>query len=90
MTATLCPAHATAAYSQAFDEAWLAIEDAIAKVGLLNDTLFEGEVLVNRAPLADVALMREKARQLKTELDCYESAREPLNLRPVLPGEIRY
>lgn len=94
MTATLCPANpdidVEAAYAQAFDDAWQAIEDALAKVGIMNDILYQGEVLVHRAPHADVALMRDKVRQLKTELDCYESAREPLNVRPILPGEVRY
>ena len=56
----------------------------------MNDILYQGEALVHRAPHADVALMRDKAKQLKAELDCYESAREPLNVRPILPGEQRY
>jgi hypothetical protein len=94
MTNVLCSTYpdlaVLEAYAQAFDDAWLAIEDAIAKVGAMNDTLYQGEALVNRAPLADVVLMREKARKLKSELDCFEAAREPLNLSPILPGEVRY
>ena len=94
MTATLCPANSDidveAAYAKAFDDAWQAIEDAISKVGTMNDILYQGEALVHRAPHADVSLMRDKAKQLKAELDCYESAREPLNVRPILPGEQRY
>lgn len=94
MATTLYAAEASidlvSAYADAYDEAWTAIEDAIAKLGMLNDTLYQGEALVNRAPLADVVLMRELAKKIKAELDTFENAKEPIKLSPILPGEIRY
>jgi hypothetical protein len=92
MTNVLCSTHpdldVVEAYAQAFDDAWQAIEEAIAKLGIMNDVLYKGEALVQRAPLADVVLMREMAKKIKSELDCFEVAREPLNLSPILPGEV--
>jgi hypothetical protein len=94
MTEVLCPIHpdanAVEAYAQAFDDAWQAMEEAIAKAEALNDTLYQGEILVHRVPAADASLMRDMAKKLRSELDCFEAAREPSKASPILPGEVRY
>jgi ABC-type amino acid transport substrate-binding protein len=90
MSTATATATLISAYAEAYNQAWIAMEDAISALGSLNDTLYRGEALVQRAPGADVDLMRELAKKLKDQLDCLEIAKEPKRLSPILPGEIRY
>jgi hypothetical protein len=78
-------------YSTAHDEAWVALEEAIIKVKELNDLMYgeDGE-LAARAPRVDVLLLTDKLKELTTEIRCYENSKEPSNLPPVLPGEVRF
>ncbi len=78
-------------YDQALDQAWQALEDAIAKMQALNDQLYtpDGDIKA-RAPRADVSLLTAKVKELQGELSSMTNAREPQNLRPILPGEARF
>jgi len=78
-------------YATAVDTTWLYLEDAIQALKELNDTLYtpEGE-LKARSCRSDVTLLTNKVKELKAELAAFENAKEPLNLSPILPGEIRY
>lgn len=75
-------------YNEALDAAWIAIEEALSKVGKLNDLLYteDGELL-SRAPSNDVWLLRQKVRELNGEIACYMAAEEPSRTPPVLPFE---
>ena len=94
MTATLATtavqADKVAEYSAAFDDAWQALSDALVKLSLVNDLLYDGDVLVQRVPAADASLIRDVARTLKLELQCFDGAREASKTAPILPGEVRY
>ena len=79
-------------YSQAHDMAWIKLEEAIVAMQALNDTLWDkdGETLLQRAPRADVSLLRAKVKELTGEMGNFESVQEPSRLSPVLPGELRF
>jgi len=85
MTVTVCPVDA---YSLAFDAAWEALEEAIVKTQELNDHMWAGDVLVQRAPAADVSLLANKLKELTAEIEGFKVTKEPTRQRPVLPGEL--
>lgn len=75
-------------YSQALDEAWTKLEESIVAMQALNETLWEGDKLVQHAPGADIHLLLAKLKELQGEMGNFESAREPIRIRRVLlPGE---
>ncbi|MGA1718753.1 MAG: hypothetical protein ACO38Q_08205 [Aquiluna sp.] len=78
-------------YSTIHDEVWMALEQAITKLKELNDLMYgeDGE-LIARAPRVDVLLLTDKHKELTAEIRCYENSKEPSNLPPVLPGEVRF
>lgn len=78
-------------YSEALDETWTALEDAICKFKALNDLVYneEGEIRCP-VPRVDVMLLAAKVKELRDEMACYDSAKESLRLPPILPGEVRY
>lgn len=77
-------------YSDALDAAWMALEEAIVKTKELNDLVYDGQEIRCRVPRTDAFLLADKIKELKSEIDCYENAKEPLRLSPILPGEVRY
>lgn len=78
-------------YTEALDETWIALEAAICKFKALNDLVYneQGEIR-SRAPRADVRLLANKVKELTGEMTCYDAAKEPSMLSPILPGEVRY
>lgn len=76
--------------NQALDELWEALEDSIVKFKALNDLVYcdDGEIRC-RVPRADVSLIAGKIKELNLEMNCYDSAKEPYRLAPILPGELR-
>jgi len=78
-------------YSEALDETWTAIEEAICKFKVLNDLVYceDGEIRCP-VPRADVSLLADKVKELSLEMNCYDVAKEPSRLSPILPGEVRY
>jgi len=77
-------------YSEAFDAFWEALEDAKSKMIALNDLVYDGQEIRCPVPRNDAYLLMAALRELKTEIDCYDNAKEPLRMAPILPGEIRY
>ena len=79
-------------YSEAVDLAWLKLEEAIVAMQALNDMHWDesGDTLINRASRADVALLRDKVKELTGEMGNLESVQEPIRRRVLLPGELRY
>ena len=77
-------------YTEAFDLAWLKLEEAIVAMQALNDMHWDegGDTLINRASRADVALLRDKVRELTGEMGNFESVQEPIRRRVLLPGEL--
>jgi hypothetical protein len=78
-------------YSEALDETWTALEEAICKFKALNDLVYleDGEIRC-RVPRPDVYLLADKVKELQGEMNCYDAAKEPSRLSPILPGEVRY
>jgi hypothetical protein len=66
-------------YSTALDGAWEALEEAIIKVHQLNDQIYNpgGEIMA-RVPRADASLLANKIKELRTEIDCFAAAQEPV------------
>ena len=77
-------------YTVALDEAWIALEEAVVKMIALNDLVYDGQEIRCRAPRADVSLLATKVKELTNEMSCYDAAKEPINLPPILPGERRF
>lgn len=77
-------------YTEALDELWEALEDSIVKFKALNDLVYceDGEIR-SRVPRADASLIADKVKELSLEMNCYDSAKEPYRLAPILPGELR-
>jgi hypothetical protein len=75
-------------YSEALDGAWSAIEEAIVAMNKLNDLIYteDGE-LRSRSPKVDVWLLRDKMKELNSELNCFVASEEPRRTPPVLPFE---
>jgi hypothetical protein len=76
-------------YTEALDAAWVALEEAICKMKELNDLVYDGQEIRCRAPRADVWLLADKVKELSQEMNCYDAAKEPSRLPPILPGEVR-
>ena len=77
-------------YSEGYDALWSALEDAICKANALNDLVYDGQEIRCRVPRADASLLADKLKELKSEINCFENAKEPLKLSPLLPGELRF
>lgn len=77
-------------YSEVLDETWTALEDAICKFKALNDLVYDGDEIRCPVPRVDVLLLAAKVKELRDEMACYDAAKEPSRLSPILPGEVRY
>lgn len=77
-------------YQDALDDAWMALEDAIAKVDALAEQCWVDDNTIRcHAPASDVQLLRNRMKELKLAFAAVECAQEPSKLPPILPGEQR-
>jgi len=73
-------------YSTALDDAWMALEDALAKVEALADLVWiDDDTIRYPVPAADVNLLQRRVRALKDSVAVVASAQEPSRLAPELP-----
>lgn len=77
-------------YSEAFDFAWSALEEAKRRLGELNDLVYDGQEIRCHVMPSDIDLLAAEIKGINQELNCYHAAKEPSRLAPILPGEVRF